>query len=180
MPKPATFSSYGQPADVIELTESTPSNLLEGEVRVKVLAAPINPADINLIQGNYGIRPELPATPGVEGCGEIIESLSPNFNLGDKVIFTGHSGSWSEQVTCPANTILKIPPNTPSEQAAMLKVNPLTAWCMLTQLRDLPKGSWVIQNAANSGVGYCVIQIAKILGLKTINLVRREELIPQL
>jgi len=180
MPKHATFSSYGQPADVINLTRITPPTLLEGQVRVKLLAAPINPADINLIQGNYGIRPELPATPGVEGCGEIIESLSPNFNPGDKVIFTDHSGSWSEQVTCPANTTLKIPSNTPSNQAAMLKVNPLTAWCMLTQLRDLPKGSWVIQNAANSGVGYCVIQIAKILGLKTINLVRREELIPEL
>ncbi len=180
MPKHATFASYGQPADVIELTETASPTLAEGEVRVNVLAAPINPADINLIQGNYGIRPELPATPGVEGCGEIIESLSPNFNPGDKVIFIDRSGSWSEQVTCPDNTILKIPTDTPSDQASMLKVNPLTAWCMLTQLRDLPKGSWVIQNAANSGVGYCVIQIAKILGLKTINLVRREELIPDL
>jgi trans-2-enoyl-CoA reductase len=62
----------------------------------------------------------------------------------------------------------------------MLKVNPLTAWCMLTQFIDLPKGSWVIQNAANSGVGSCVIQIAKLLGLRTINLVRREELIKPL
>ncbi|MGB2403132.1 MAG: MDR family NADPH-dependent oxidoreductase, partial [Akkermansiaceae bacterium] len=61
-----------------------------------------------------------------------------------------------------------------------LKVNPLTAWCMLTQFIDLPKGSWVIQNAANSGVGSCVIQIAKLLGLRTINLVRREELIQPL
>jgi len=62
----------------------------------------------------------------------------------------------------------------------MLKVNPLTALCMLTQFADLPKGSWVIQNAANSGVGTCVIQIAKLLGLRTINLVRREEPIESL
>ena len=62
----------------------------------------------------------------------------------------------------------------------MLKVNPLTAWCMLTQLIQLKKGDWVIQNAANSGVGHCVIQIAKLLGIKTINLVRREELLDEL
>lgn len=51
---------------------------------------------------------------------------------------------------------------------------------MLTQLRELPRGSWVIQNAANSGVGHCVIQISKLLGLNTINIVRRAELIPRL
>ena len=89
-------------------------------------------------------------------------------------------GTWAEQVVCPADYVLKIPSDTPVEQASMLKVNPLTAWCMLTQFIDLPKGSWVIQNAANSGVGSCVIQIAKLLGLRTINLVRREELIKTL
>ena len=71
-------------------------------------------------------------------------------------------GTWAEQVVCPADYVLKIPSDTPVEQASMLKVNPLTAWCMLTQFIDLPKGSWVIQNAANSGVGSCVIQIAKL------------------
>ena len=89
-------------------------------------------------------------------------------------------GTWAEQVVCPADYVLKIPSATPVEQASMLKVNPLTAWCMLTQFIDLPKGSWLIQNAANSGVGSCVIQIAKLLGLRTINLVRREELIKPL
>ncbi len=180
MPIHASFSSYGQPQDVIQLIEIPSAALSEGEVRVKMLAAPINPADINLVQGIYGIRPELPATAGLEGCGTITETRSPCFQIGDKVIFTKRVGTWSEEVVCAADAVLKIPAETPSDQAAMLKVNPLTAWCMLTQLRKLPKGSWVIQNAANSGVGYCVIQIARLLGLKTINIVRREETIPEL
>ena len=180
MPIHASFSSYGQPEDVIKLIEIPSPALSDGEVRIKMLAAPVNPADINLIQGNYGIRPELPATAGLEGCGKIIESQSPDFQPADKVIFIKRAGTWSEEVTCAADGVLKIPADTPSNQAAMLKVNPLTAWCMLTQLRNLPKGSWVIQNAANSGVGYCVIQIAKLLGLKTINIVRRKEVIPEL
>ena len=176
----ATFSEFGNPADVIALTEAISKTLLDDQVRVKMLAAPINPADINFIQGTYGIKPELPAVAGVEGCGLVTESLSEEFNKGDKVIFTNQAGTWSDEVTTHHSHLLKIPTTTPSDQAAMLKVNPLTAWCMLTQLRALPEGSWIIQNAANSGVGHCVIKIAHLLGLNTINLVRREELIPEL
>jgi len=176
----ASFASFGQPNEVVGLTALTAQELKHDEVRLKMLYAPINPADINYIQGIYGIKPELPAIPGLEGCGEVIESRSDKLQTGDLVITINPVGTWAEQVVCPAEHLLKIPSDTPVEQASMLKVNPLTAWCMLTQFIDLPKGSWVIQNAANSGVGSCVIQIAKLLGLRTINLVRREELIKPL
>lgn len=175
-----TFTEFGKPTDVIQLTEAVSQPLVKGEVRVKMLAAPINPADINFIQGNYGIKPELPARAGVEGCGIVVESLSDEFQLRDKVIFMNKAGTWSQEVVSQGGDLLKIPNETPSDQAAMLKVNPMTAWCMLTQLRALPEGSWIIQNAANSGVGHCVIQIAKLLGLHTINVVRRECLLPEL
>ena len=180
MPVTTTFSSFGQPDDVVELTETPGRDLEPDELRLKMLYAPINPADINYIQGIYGIKPELPAIPGLEGCAEVIESRSDKLQTGDLVITIKPVGTWAEQVVCPADYVLKIPSDTPVEQASMLKVNPLTAWCMLTQFIDLPKGSWVIQNAANSGVGSCVIQIAKLLGLRTINLVRREGLIKAL
>ena len=176
----AMFAEFGNPEDVIELVERGSAKLQTNEVRVKMLAAPINPADINFIQGTYGIKPDLPATAGVEGCGVVTESCSEKLSVGDKVIFINQAGTWSDEVISDDRHLLKIPTDTPSNQAAMLKVNPLTAWCMLTQLRVLPEGSWIIQNAANSGVGNCVIQIANMLGLKTINLVRREELLPEL
>jgi len=180
MPSTTTFTSFGQPEDVIELTELSSTDLKPGEIRLRMLVAPINPADINYIQGIYGIKPELPVTPGLEGCGEVIESQSDDFQTGDLIITLQPVGTWSEEITCLGSDVLKIPSNTPVDQASMLKVNPLTALCMLTQFADLPKGSWVIQNAANSGVGTCVIQIAKRLNLRTINLVRREEPIESL
>ena len=62
----------------------------------------------------------------------------------------------------------------------MLSVNPPTAWRMLEAFVNLKPGDWVIQNAANSGVGRAVIQIARLRGLKTINIVRRKDLIPEL
>lgn len=175
MPRAATIPAFGQPEDVLKVTSLPSGTLRDGEVRVRMLAAPVNPADINLIQGVYGIRPELPATPGIEGCGEITESRSPDFASGDRVIFIRQTGTWADEVVCTAAAMLRVPQETPAQQAAMLKVNPMTAWCMLTRMMTLPKGGWVIQNAANSGVGRCVIQIAKLLGIRTINLVRREE-----
>jgi len=176
----STYHHFGNPADVIGLEECTSGTLKKGEIRVQILAAPINPADINFIQGTYGVRPELPCTPGIEGCGEVVESQTSTLHVGDKVIFIERVGTWAEHVICHSDTVIRIPAETPTEQAAMMKVNPLTAWAMLTYFKNLPKGSWVIQNAANSGVGVCIIQIAKLLGIRTINLVRREELIPNL
>lgn len=65
-------------------------------------------------------------------------------------------------------------------QAAMLAVNPPTAWRLLHDFTTLSPGDWIIQNAANSAVGRIVIQLAKVLGIKTINIVRRNELINEL
>ncbi|HZE12619.1 MAG TPA: 2-enoyl thioester reductase domain-containing protein, partial [Chthoniobacterales bacterium] len=65
-------------------------------------------------------------------------------------------------------------------QAAMLKVNPITAWRIIHDFVSLQKSEWLIQNAANSGAGQCVIQIARELGFKTVNVVRRAELIDEL
>ena len=177
-----TFSEFGIPAEVIqheEIHENESKVLKLGEVRVAVQFAPINPADINYIQGNYGIRPILPAVPGVESVGIVTDSASPDVKKSDLVIFITRVGTWQSEVVCDSSDLIVIPA-IPHQQAAMLKVNPLTALCLLENFVDLSPGDFIIQNAANSGVGQCVIQIAKILGVKTINLVRREELVPEL
>src|SRR5213075_1776185 len=72
------------------------------------------------------------------------------------------------------------PPEIDPVQAAMLKINPLTAWQLLHGYMELKSGDWVIQNAANSAAGRAVIQIAHAFGYKTVNVVRREELIEEL
>jgi trans-2-enoyl-CoA reductase len=64
--------------------------------------------------------------------------------------------------------------------AATLKINPMTAWLLLHDYVDLKRGDWLIQNAANSAAGRAVIQIASELGYKTVNVVRREELVEEL
>jgi NADPH:quinone reductase-like Zn-dependent oxidoreductase len=58
-------------------------------------------------------------------------------------------------------------------------INPPTAALLLSEYVDLKPGEWVVQNAANSGVGRWVIAFAKRRGLKTVNIVRRPELVAE-
>jgi len=174
------FHEFGKPAEVLKLESLDLAPLAEGEVRLKILAAPVNPADLNLIEGTYGVKPELPVVPGIEGCGEVIESRAADFQAGDRAILLRRAGSWATHVQLPAEHLFKLPVGLDPLQAAMLKVNPATAWRLLTGFATLEPGSWIVQNAANSGVGRCVIAVAKELGLRTMNLVRRPELIEEL
>jgi len=174
------FHEFGSPAEVLRLEELVLPDPGAGEVRLRVLASPVNPADLNLVTGTYGTRPPLPAVAGIEGCGEVELSEDPFFQPGDKCLFLRGAGAWASHVQRRGADLYKLLPEVDSRQAAMLKVNPATAWRMLHDFVSLPRGSWILQNAANSGVGRCVIQLAPALGVHTVNLVRRAELIPQL
>lgn len=177
------FAAYGVPEQVAACEEfdieAAPG---PRQVLVKLLASPINPADINLIEGVYGIKPELPATGGLEGCGEVIATGQgvDHIDPGTMVMRLRGYGSWASHHLIPADDLLVLPPGIDPLQAAMLKVNPMTAWLLITGGGEPGPGTWLAQNAANSGVGQCVIQLAKAIGLHTLNLVRRPEAIPPL
>lgn len=152
-----------------------------GELLIEMLAAPINPADLNVIEGKYGKLPALPAIIGNEGAGRVL-ACGPGveeFSSGDLVLPL-QRGAWCQRMTVPAAEAFKLPPKLDPFQAAMLSVNPVTAWAMLGEFVSLQPGDWVAQNAANSGVGRCVIQLAKLRGLRTLNVVRRPELAAEL
>lgn len=177
----ACFDTFGQPEDVLRLAPYAAGGqgaglpaLGEGMLLVRMQAAPINPADVNYIQGCYGEKPDLPgARAGLEGCGVVVESRAPGVAPGEQVILLSGAGSWADYLAAPADCFLRLEHPLDPLQAAMLKVNPLTAYLVLTEFMSLHPGDWVVQNAANSGVGQCLIQLARLMGLHTINLVRR-------
>jgi trans-2-enoyl-CoA reductase len=180
--KAAVFETHGNPAEVLRVVERPWPEPAPDEVVVKMSAAPINPADLNSIEGKYPIRPALPATPGMEGAGIVVE-LGANvrdLTIGTQVILPHNFGTWREACAIAADKLVTAPPEIELIQAAMLKVNPITAWRMLHDFVPLRSGEWLIQNAANSGAGQCVIQIAKELGYKTVNVVRRADLVEEL
>lgn len=180
--KQLAFKQNGKPSEVLEL--ETDSLLLQssepGNVLVRLLAAPINPADLNTIEGSYGVKLSLPATPGIEGCGVVEDSNSADFSEGDLVIFLRRASTWASHATVSADTLFKLPAGIDPIQAAMLKVNPATAWRLLQAFGIPAQGDWIVQNAGNSAVGRCVIQIARDLGIRTISFVRRVALFDEL
>ncbi len=163
------------PQDVISAVDLQLPPPAAGQVRVKVLAAPINPSDVLTLTGEYGMLPPLPAIGGNEGVGRIEElgTESGHLKVGQLVSLPVGCGTWVSHLNASANKLIPLPEGDP-QQLAMLTVNPPTASLLLSQFVDLQPGDWVIQNAANSGVGSYLIQLAKLRGFKTINVVRRE------
>lgn len=172
---------FGQPLDVLRLENVQQAEPQIGEVRVRLLAATINPSDYGMIGGSYGRLRELPAVAGREGVG-VVEAIGrgvTSVGVGARVRFP-EAGAWQETACMAADDVLLVPADVSIEQAAFSFINPPTAYCLLQKIVDLAPGSWVLQNAGNSAVGLAVIQIARVLGFKTISQVRREELIAPL
>ena len=172
---------FGQPLDVLRLENVQQAEPQIGEVRVRLLAATINPSDYGMIGGSYGRLRELPAVAGREGVG-VVEAIGrgvTSVGVGARVRFP-EAGAWQETACIAAADVLLVPADVPVDQAAFSFINPPTAYCLLQKMVDLAPGSWVLQNAGNSTVGLAVIQMAKVLGFKSISQVRREELIAPL
>ena len=153
----------------------------QGEILVDMVACSINPADILMIEGNYASRPHPPCPLGIEGTGIVtaVGSGVTSLKIGDKVMSLGRT-NWVQRIRDKAESFIRLPAEIDLAQAAMLKVNAATAYLMLKNYVSLTTGDWVIQDAANSGVGINLIRFAHADGVRTVNVVRRAELIEPL
>lgn len=152
-----------------------PVEIKERDVCVKMLAAPINPSDINRIQGVYPIRPPAPAIGGYEGVGEVVSvgSSVENFTTGDWLIPSPPSfGTWQTYIVKQEDAWHRVAKTVPPEYAATITVNPLTAYCLLKDFTKLNPGDSIVQNGATSMVGQCVIQLARLWDVRSINIIR--------
>ncbi|KAH8662097.1 zinc-binding dehydrogenase [Xylariales sp. PMI_506] len=189
--KSLVFSKFGEPADVLRLhTHSISPSLPSSSLLLRTLTASINPADVNTIQGTYGVKPsfspligtsEPSVIPGNEGVFEVISGSSGDGSIskGDWVIpaKTGF-GTWRTHAVAPADGVLKVDKEglTPT-QVGTVAVNPCSAYRMLRDYADptLREGDWFIQNGANSGVGRAAIQLGRLWGYRSINVVRARD-----
>ncbi|KAF9344377.1 mitochondrial 2-enoyl thioester reductase [Mortierella sp. AD094] len=193
------YSAYGRPNEVLKVLRHTLEPPAEDSVQVQFLASPINPADINQVEGVYPLKPAMTtqlyslsssfatsnadldnrppvAVGGNEGVAKVTKvgsKVGHILKVGDWVVMgTAGLGTWRSHGNFKAKDLTKVrsvekmnegadSSNLDVVQLATLTVNPCTAY------RD-----FVIQNGANSGVGEAVIQLAKPLGVKTINIIR--------
>src|SRR6516162_10761728 len=129
----AVYDTHGNPADVLHVESRPGPTPTSGQAVVKMRAAPINPADLNQIEGKYPVRAELPATPGFEGAGVVVELGAgvTGLTTGALVILPHNIGTWRDAVAVKAEDLVVVPDGIEPVQAAMLKINPLTAWRLL-------------------------------------------------
>ena len=176
------FNKIGKASEQVYLKKVDNINAInENEILIEVICFPINPADILLVEGKYANKPKLPSLIGAE-CIAKVKKVGNNirkFKLGD-IVLPLVRDNWVEEKVVKENEIIKLPNNIDTKQACMLKVNPATAYLMLNNYVKIKQGDFIIQNASNSSVGNYIIQLAKLYDIKTINLVRRKEVISTL
>ncbi|OAQ68444.1 alcohol dehydrogenase superfamily, zinc-containing [Pochonia chlamydosporia 170] len=205
--KALVYSKHGEPSDVLKLhTHSISPSIPSSSVLVRTLAASINPADINTIQGTYGSKQpmtsligtaEPSAVPGNEGVFEIVSvgDASSPLKKGDWVIPAAQQiGTWRTHAVFESNDLLKVEKeNLTPTQVATVSINPCTAYRILRDYGpsaglktglpmrplELGSGEWFIQNGANSGVGRAAIQFGKLWGLRSINVIRDRDSIEE-
>jgi NADPH:quinone reductase-like Zn-dependent oxidoreductase len=169
------ITEFGNPSDVVRVVDlPEPPAPGAGEVKVAVEFSPLNLHDLLLVTGQL-VRPPLPVVLGNEGIGRIVQVGSgvDTVEVGDLVVLPLLAGAWREQLVLGAEGLFRLPEGD-VEQLSMVGGNPATAGLILSEYADLQPDDWVVQNAANSGVGRSLIALAKERGFRTINLARDE------
>lgn len=176
------YKRNGAPLEVAELDTIDLGEPAADEAIVQIEATPIHMADLFYMEGRLPQwAPPPPAMAGIEACGRIAQiGADGGFEIGDRVFLPRRGGTFSQYVKVKTGKLTKAVNRGDPVQLSLMPINGATSYVMMTRVVDLKPGEWVLQNAANSSCGRFNISIAKQLGLKTVNVVRREELIPDL
>src|SRR6201984_3759003 len=173
------FIAQGEPSDVIQLNTIPEPALGQEDVLISMEAAPLDPSDFLFVRGMYGVRPSFPSSVGAEGVGRVakIGSKVDAALQGRRVLIlpTYEQGTWADQVVAPVRNLVPMSDKADPLQLSMIGINPVTAYLLLNRYVSLMPGDWIGQTAANAAMGQYIIALAKLAGVKTVNIVRREE-----
>ena len=180
MSRAAVHEAYGAPREVLRVVEQDPGDPAEGEVVVRMEAAAMHIADLRTIEGAATFRRPLPRTPGFEGIGRVERAgRDAGFAPGDRVFPPLGSGTFRERLRCRGADCLPAPEGD-AAQLALLTVNGPTAAVLLEDFAALQPGDWLVQNAANASCGRYLIRLARLAGVRTVNIVRRPQMVDEL
>ena len=182
--KAVVFEQFGEPGDVLQVKDVPTPEPGPGEVRVRMIASPINPSDLLVVRGRYGVLPRLPSIPGFEGVG-VVDKAGPGLMgklaVGKRVtVMNGAGGNWAEYAVIPWKNARPMPSDLTDDQVASFFVNPATVLALVSRVLKVPKGERLLQSAAGSALGKMIIRYCKSQGIPTINVVRRREAMAEL
>ena len=158
------------PAETLVVEDVPAKDPGPGEVRVRVKAAGVNFPDVLIIQKKYQMQPALPFTPGSEAAGEVIavgEGVT-HVKPGDPVMAYAGIGCFAEEVTAPADKVMRIPAGVSFEVAAAFTLTYGTSWHAIRDRAALQPGETMLVLGAAGGVGLSAIEIGKAIGARVI------------
>ncbi|MFC1975298.1 zinc-binding dehydrogenase [Chloroflexota bacterium] len=150
------------------------------QVLVRMAASPINPSDLGFLQGRYGVRKPLPIVPGWEGSGTVVavgSGLLARYLLGRRVACgtsNDHDGAWAEYMLTSASRCFPLRSHVTNEQGAMMIINPLTAWALMSLTRRGGHRA-VVQTGAASALGRMLLRLGQRFNIPMVHVVRRQE-----
>ncbi len=168
-------TALGEPVDVMSLAEIPRPAAQRGHLRVRVLAAALNFPDVLMTRGLYQVRPDLPFTPGVEVCAEVLELGvgAGGFAVGDRVVGTTAvpHGGLAQECLMPATGTFAAPQSLSDAEASTLTIGYQTAYVGLVRRASLRAGETLVVHAAAGGVGTAAVQVGKALGAHVVAVV---------
>lgn len=170
-------------SNVLEYKETDKPQLAEGQVLVKVAAAPVNFIDTIIREGNMppGMMPELPFISGVEGSGIVVDANNTELKEGQKVAYLGPIGAsmYADYTAIDADKLIVLDDSVDVHEAGAMPVTYFTAYHMLHNVVRAEEGKFALVYASTGGVGTALIQLAKAAGLRVIALDRKDEKVEQ-
>ena len=167
--------SLGEPADVMRVVDVPTPVVAPGHLRVRVLATALNFPDVLMVRGHYQVRPDLPFTPGVEVCGEVLELGEgvAGFAIGDRVVGTTAvpHGGLAQECLMPATGTFAAPASLTDAEASALTIGYQTAYVGLVRRAALQAGETLVVHAAAGGVGTAAVQVGRALGARVVAVV---------
>ena len=171
-------------ATVSSVQELDDSRLPEGEVTVAVDYSSLNYKDGLAITGKGKIVRNFPMVPGIDFAGTVINSASPDFSEGDKVLLTGwgvgenHWGGMAQKARVKASQLVKMPEGLDSRRAMMIGTAGLTAMLCVMALEQsgvTPEKGEILVTGASGGVGTVSVALLSKLGYDVVAVSGRPE-----
>lgn len=141
-----------------------------GQALVKVLAAGVSFAEVQMQSGRYPGQPAFPFVPGYDLVGTVVAVGAgvPSSLVGRRVAALTETGAWATAVMLEARSLVPVPDTLDAGEAASLVVNGATAWKMLHRVARVSAGDTVVVHGAAGGVGSLLVQLARIAGARVI------------
>ena len=173
--KAVVCTKIGDPK-LLEIKDIETPKPSKNEVLVKVQAAGVNFPDALMVQGKYQIVMDPPFTPGNEVCGYVEETGDDvDLKIGTKVIALPPIGGFSEYVSVDKNLVIPVSEKVNAMAGASLPINYGTCYYALKRRANIQKDESLLVLGASGGIGTATIQLAKIMGVKTICAVGSDE-----